>query len=467
MKKNYTIKRCCKLLMLVLSLTASSNAFAGGNGFWDFWATLTPYPTGAGKVYAELYSTATALPADNDMYMGDFTQPSEETINIQYTGSFTPMTYTATAAPADGWIFAGFSGATRDADGNFVFSDVIQTTNNPGSLSVTSSMNAEDQATALANFPFSPDTAHYALFTHVAPRLAVGHDRLGSVSIDKVCNDLGDAVTLTATPTDPATTTFDHWVNKNTGQEITDNPLHVQVTEAVEYEAYFNCTTATYIDFPDSGGYITYYGDHDVYIPDNVSCLSFSKVADYVFAGTVVSGDSLEHDSLSGNFFDAPSRSGYQMTSQSAVIMYGTGKAVLTSQDTATVGSDEDRNLLRYTSEGAVDTRDLESNSHFYSVDLENQQFHLMTTTEIPANTFYYRVPNESYEVFGATEAPETIYWSLDAARAAAGITGISGVKAETGKTANGVYTIDGKKVSEPAGKGLYIIDGKKVLKLK
>ena len=66
----------------------------------------------------------------------------------------------------------------------------------------------------------APTAQFYALFTHVKPTIAIGQSPLGTVSISKVCNEIGDDVTLTATPDESKNATFDYWVNMNTQEKI-------------------------------------------------------------------------------------------------------------------------------------------------------------------------------------------------------------------------------------------------------
>lgn len=65
---------------------------------------------------------------------------------------------------------------------------------------MNSKISDKDLSTAQSNFPISPDTTFYALFTHVAVDVCTGQDSLGTAKISKVCNDINDEVTLTATP---------------------------------------------------------------------------------------------------------------------------------------------------------------------------------------------------------------------------------------------------------------------------
>ena len=77
---------------------------------------------------------------------------------------------------------------------------------------MNSKISDKDLNTAQSNFPLSPDTTFYALFTHVAVDICTGQDSLGTAKISKVCNDINDEVTLTATPKNAEHTKFDYWI---------------------------------------------------------------------------------------------------------------------------------------------------------------------------------------------------------------------------------------------------------------
>ena len=72
-------------------------------------------------------------------------------------------------------------------------------------------------------------------------------------------------------------------------------------------------------------------------------------------------------------------------------------------------------------------------------------------------------MPTECYTAYEVEDAPSVIYWYEPTT------TGIDHVEADkTAKVrANGVYTLDGKRLNAVPTKGLYIVNGKKIVKLK
>ena len=462
MKAMFTFLRSInRMLAIAVFLGAVSPAFAGGDGYYDYYAELNAYPTGAGTVYASTQSSETVPPADGINFF-DFTKPAEQVTVKYYAKNISSYSYQGHAIPAKGWIFAGFSGATRDAENAFVFSDNVTVIDNPGDLGITATVKNNDEASALTNFPLTPDTTHYAIFTHVAPRVAVGQDKLGTATISKICNNLNDNVTLTATATNAKTTKFDYWINKTTKQKINDNPLNIQITDTAYYEAHFLCDSAIYLNFPDEGGYQIFYNEYMMDIPTNVSVKNFNYQADYISYNELIKGDSLCYDQSSKNFYDEPTATGYQIYGSQPYIIYGKGECTLVKQDKKTA-EENTRSLLRWSGESGLNTTTLGVTNHGYSIDLDKQVFNLLPdNSEIPANTAFLVLPNERYKVFGVADAPKVIYWSL----AAANPTGITNLNSEKEVAKKGIYTIDGKKLNSISHNGLYIIDGKKVLQI-
>ena len=262
MRKNFTFLKSAsiKLGALALVFLASTGIANAGETKWgDYYATLSAYPTGAGLVYAEVPESYVTESEDemSDLFT-DMKTPAESVdVKFMYNDVSTNTPFYPHAVPSEGWIFAGFSLAkvVRDeveGEDVFVFNDSIYDTDNPSSNTyLEAAFSDADQTIALSSFPMAPTAQFYALFTHVKPTIAIGQSPLGTVSISKVCNEIGDDVTLTATPDESKNATFDYWVNMNTQEKIAQNPLEVKnIQESAVYEAHFKSDKAITMEFP-------------------------------------------------------------------------------------------------------------------------------------------------------------------------------------------------------------------------
>lgn len=457
MERDLRISKMCKhLLALALVLLASTTtALAGDQAYYDFFANLKAYPTGAGLVYADATSSNISQSQLGEPFSANMTTPSDE-VDVKFMYAYGNESYfNAFAVPANGWIFAGFSGCKKDADGNHIFNDSIVSRVNPANLALTAHVSDTDQGTAEQMFPLVSDTTLYALFTHIAANVCEGQDSLGTAKISKVCNNIGDQVTLTAIIRDPEHTHFDYWIKKETGEKVTDNPLTLDVKEAAHYEAHFTSDLAETIQFPEEGGLAIFYSNNDVVVPTNVRMLTFNyRSGDY--------GDSLKYNKDKNEFYQVPDTAMYHAYAQKPYVMLGKGEA--TFFKTGTEVSTYDNNYFQWSGKEDVKVADLPVTHHYYTINLEKKQFELLADdATIPANTAYWALPNDRYEVFNVTAAPQVIYWNDPEAT-----TGIAGVQTDkTHKVAHkGIYNLQGQKVNKMTQTGLYIIDGKKVINL-
>ena len=316
---------------------------------------------------------------------------------------------------------------------------------------MNSKISDKDLNTAQSNFPLSPDTTFYALFTHVAVDICTGQDSLGTAKISKVCNDINDEVTLTATPKNAEHTKFDYWIKKETGEKITTNPLTFIVADTAHYQAHFTSDLAQTINFPEEGGYAMIYSDKAFMLPSNASICNFNYS----------SSDSLRYNTDKKIFYQEPFISGYQGLAHEPYIMQGYGEVTLFLTEEGESLSSE--NLLAWSGESEINISALPVTKHYYSVNFDKQQFELLPEkATVPAKTIYLALPNERYEVYEVTEAPAIIYWNNPDPS-----TGIVSVQQNVAKTApKGIYNIQGQKVAKMTGNGLYIVNGKKVINL-
>lgn len=458
MNKKFYLMRWTKRLFAIafLYLAATATSLAGdANGYFDYYATLQSYPSGAGKVYAEVYGSDLTYTNELDEPFSDMTTPADSIEVMFIAKGYDQMSFYGYGDPEEGWSFVGFSAATRDANDNFVFNDNIISSDNGAMLNIHPTIQGEDLNTAQMCFPLAPDTAYYALFTRVAPQIAVGQESLGTVVSSKVCNDIGDDITLTATPNDPEHTRFAYWLNKDTGEKLTTNPLNIHVEGPAYYEAHFDCDSALYLNFPEKGGYKVFYCDSAVSIPSNVEVKTFNyQMGDY--------GDSVRYNAESKKFYQVPGSTGFSNYAQEPVILYGKGEATFVKNTDGV--NPYPTSYFRWSGAKGVKVSDLSVLNHYYTVNLDKQQFELLDKdATIPANTIYWALPNERYEVYDVTNAPKVIYWYEPTAD---GIDQVTTDKVNKPTRKMGIYNLQGQKVNQMTGKGIYIINGKKVINL-
>lgn len=473
MKREFTLKgkRICKAVVTLALLLCSTIAQAGDDEWFCFSGRLQAYPSGAGKVYAEVpetYATADAL----GMPFSDMQTPSESVLVRFVTeasnalGTATAY-YQAFAQPADGWLFAGFSPSVKNASDEFISMDSLAYYSSPQNLYIPGYISDKDSLSAIGMMPLGDavDTVHYALFTHIAPRIAPGQERLGTVVSSKMCNDLGDNVTLTAIPTNTKTTKFGYWLNKMTKEQSTENPLTINnISGCAYYEAHFECDSAIVMDFPEEGGYKMVYFDKGYSIPgDSVVSKSFTffkQEASDDSEGYII--NNLEKNEDNGKFFQEPTDASYTIYGHEPNLLYGRGKLYFVEDPDADENS-YSSSELKWSGDQGVKTDTLAATCKYYSVDIEKEQFTLLNDGAVIApQTAYFALPVESYTALeGVTEAPKVIYWNDPTT------TGISNTKAEVSKkNVTGIYNLKGQKLNDIKTSGLYIVNGKKVYKL-
>ena len=461
MKNFSTFKRVMLLMVLVL---ASGKSFALTTKYVPVYDVLRTYPTGAGKVYAT-FSGEYELPEG-----ADYSTPKDEMeVKFVYKQSGKVSYYDAHAVPAEGWIAAGFS-TEKYVDGEPVLNDSIEKVGDVASLSVatgydvlTGGQGWDAAADAMAQMPTEPQGGHYALFTRVAPRITDKmQNRLGSVKISKGVNNIGDEVTLTATPKYPEYTTFSHWVEKSTGNQITENPLTFTVTKADEYEAVFNSSLLFDVEFPEEGGYLPFYFDTYTYYTENV------EEAVITYDSLKVNGDRVYvQQATLVNAADA----------KTPVLLYGKGKAQFLSDPESLDASGlsyvlSGKPRLYYSGEEGLKAADAEimyivnkdttyyKDNYIYLFDTEASSFKLSKEENIAAKTVYMAIPKFIIsDSLSLSAAPEEIF--MTASSQETGIKAVSNGAA----TVNGkYYTIDGRLVAAPEQNGIYIRNGKKVI---
>ena len=465
MRKNFTFLKSASLKLGALALVflASTGIANAGETKWgDYYATVSAYPTGAGLVYAEVPESSVTESEDemSDLFT-DMKTPAESVdVKFMYNDVSTNTPFYPHAVPSEGWIFAGFSLAkvVRDeveGEDVFVFNDSIYDTDNPSSNTyLEAAFSDADQTIALSSFPMAAQ--FYALFTHVKPTIAIGQSPLGTVSISKVCNEIGDDVTLTATPDESKNATFDYWVNMNTQEKIAQNPLEVKnIQESAVYEAHFKSDKAITMEFPEEGGYKIVYFDKGYVMPA-------TNVVDNTFDFWGISTNNLKVTEDSSAYYIQPGDLRNWLYPGNPHILYGKGLMTFVENDEM---QKSNSNELEWSGDNGVNVADLSLDKKYYSVNLEKKQFELLADDAVIApKTAYFAMPVECYTAHNVEKAPSIVYWYKPETS-----TGIEEIQQETATVGNakGIYSIDGKKMNAIPAKGLYIVNGKKVIKLK
>ncbi len=433
MKKLFTFLACA-----LCAITADAY------NYYANYVQLTAVPTGAGKVYVNTSA------ADENSKWADVSE-------FKYVSMY--EAFYLNAKPEDGYQLAGFSKTTLDENSEPVLSYDLYSSTNPTSVNCnTSDVSNSDESKALNDMPLEPNQVFLAIFTHVKPSYLAQMDVLGKVSIDKVYNEVGETVTMTATPDtefDP-TAKFDYWVKASTGEKIYDNPLTVAVTGVETYNVHFTADKAQVVHFAEDGEYKLWYDDSAVNghcFPDNV----WNSTISLVDKNYTDESDASNNNTTGKTYANVEEVSHYMWTSHTACLLYGKGDAtIIVSGDTENDVQENDDKDVAYTKE-ALSVSDLPVTYKYYSIDIPKQVFRLLDDdAEIPANSFYIQFDAEG---FSDEEYPEMMYWSAEAAVA----DGIDAAKvSETVKNGK-VYNLGGAQVKS-AGKGVYIMDGKKFI---
>ncbi len=417
----------------------SANAYT----YYANYIQLRTMPEGAGKVYV------------GESEPGDGTVWSDEPVEIKSVARYGNIYLCA--QPAEGYQVAGFKATTVDEDDNITINDELYSADNPAKIDVTKSpISADNEADANTNMPFDP-TVYYAVFTHVKPGYLSQMDALGKVSIDKVCNEIGEVVTLTATPDtefDP-TAKFDYWVKESTGEKIYENPLTVTVDGVETYNVHFTADKAQVVHFSEEGEYKLWYNESSVNehcFPDNI-WNSTIKLVDKNYTNEQ---DASQNNTIGKTYTTVEQNSHYMWTSKTACLLWGKGDATIILSGDTSEEQDATEKDVAYAEED-MEVSEMPVAYKYYSIDIPNQVFRLLDDdATITKGSFYVQFDATQ---FSDEEYPEILYWSADAAVA----DGIDAVKVNDAVKNGKVYNLGGQQVKS-AGKGIYIMDGKKFI---
>lgn len=435
----FVFRRLALVFTAVLAFAANAEA---GSTWYAYYTRLAAYPTGQGTVYASKNY--------NDVNASDLANYSAEQ-DLKFTAT-TGMFY-GFAQPAAGYKLAGFSQATADENGEFVFSDSIISTSLPATLTASSSYTdnptgdqsvTSDSATVSTLMPLDPETQFYALFTKVTVEYAAGQSSLGKLSISKVCNDTGDEITVKATPANDQCK-FDRWTID--GKTVsTDASYSMTVQDTATIVAHFTSEYAKTYDLGTGKWFFVHSDSMDYSIPDNVSSYTFNA--------------NRTHISAKGSY-STPFRAGYNLPASQAHICYGAGEVTLVASKADYVYPDEN-SLNRWSGDNGVMVDTLDVQHHYYMFDGPAKKLDLVDAgSVIPAQQVFVGIPDSLFTNAGLS-APQTIY--TDSASAANAATGISSVKKAVLPGLGQIYTLDGRRVNAMRHDGVYVVDGRKVI---
>lgn len=416
MKKFFT-------LMLLAAATLSAQAAAT---FYANNVRVEVYQGVGGTVYVE------------NNQNGKTTEPADVVEVEAVTQSY--MLF-AGAVPAEGWQFLGWSFAEKSEDGTLIYTGAIDESDAYINIPEDNGFESEDSLQAANMIPLEPNVQVYALFTHVKAVADKKTDFLGTVSIDKPINDLGQSVTLSAeadTEND-ATAKFLYWVKESTGEQITTNPLTVDVAGVETYVAHFDSENKVVLNFPADGGYLFWTPNTMVangQLPEKISSIFFT-LNDVINEETTNRETSLE-----------PGSTNYLWDSGVPALLYGEGDVtVYMSTEVA-----EPETQSYYYAYVDVQVSELNNLYAYYIVNIEKEQ-HELAKDVIPAGSYFQAYPIEN---FVNAQPVDVMKWGEQSITSA-----IRNVNDAQLLKSGAVYNLRGQRAT---GKGIVIVDGKKVI---
>ena len=464
MKKVFTTKSNKRLFLgFALVMCSTLNVLAGGDDWYAFKVQAEAYPTGAGLVYVD-----TVAVAEEDIQWAAATDREFTTRSTVAYGY---------AKANEGWQLLGFAKDTFDEENNLVRTYAVTDkigdsgyatlTLDNGETSkhwddATGSEVTDDSITVAAKMPLDPNNSFRALFTHVAAQVNKRQTAMGTVTIDKLVNDIGDKVTLTATPNNE----FCQFVNWTLDGQVvsTDPTIVVDVTGIANYEASFSDSRTVTLQFPEAGGYQVFYSNYDFELQEQID--SYSPYLYYTMTNENEMADSVNAEGRRVSHLTGIS-SNYYLSGKKPAILYGSGEVSISPASGEEAQSDESYScsLFRWSGEQGVQvdtlpTFDPESDLTFiyYTFDINKLQFNRITTGTIAPNSLYMRIFGNM--VGAGLEAPEVIYFNEDVETEA---TGISPVKVRR-QQGQGFYTLGGRLQKTPSRSGIYVADGQKIV---
>lgn len=464
MKKVFTTKSNKRLLLgFALVMCSTLSALAGGDDWYAFKVQAEAYPTGAGLVYVDNVAVA----EENIQWAA--------TVDREFTTQST-VAY-GYAKANEGWQLLGFAKDTFDEENNLVRTYAVTDkigdsgyallTLDNGETSkhwdeATGSEVSDDSITVAAKMPLDPNNSFRAFFTHVAAQVNKRQTAMGTVTIDKLVNDIGDKVTLTATPNNE----FCQFVNWTLDGQVvsTDPTIVVDVTGIANYEANFSDSRTVTLQFPEAGGYQVFYSNYDFELQEQID--SYSPYLYYTMTNENEMADSVNAEGRRVSHLTGIS-SNYYLSGKKPAILYGSGEVSISPASGEEAQSDESYScsLFRWSGEQGVQvdtlpTIDQENDLTFiyYTFDIDKMLFNRITTGTIAPNSLYMRIFGNM--VGAGLETPEVIYFNEEVEAEA---TGVNTVKVSRLQD-KGFFTIDGRRLEKPSRSGIYVTDGKKIV---
>ncbi|MBQ6965519.1 MAG: DUF4105 domain-containing protein [Bacteroidaceae bacterium] len=450
MKKIFTSLSSRRMMLTAaVVFTSALNALAGGEDWYAYKVQMDAYPTGAGVVYADTL---------------EFYDESEikyaESIDLELTT--TKTTLYGYAKPNDGWQFIGFAKDQVDEEGNVVRVDevtvgvsdylpfsILSLDNGVGSThydETTGTEVSDDSLTVSALMPLEPNNYFRALFTHVYAKVDDYQKAMGSVSIDKLINNIGDQLQLTATPASE----FNEFVNWTVDGEVVSNAptVTVDVKGVATYEAHFSDSRTVTLHFPEEGGFIEWYSIYDYDL--NYQAEAYSP---FIYDGSennyIVEDGGVPALSVIS--------SGYAVMGKVPAILYGYGDVTINPSSPVEAEEPYSTTLFKWSGEDGIDLGDLsQENDKYYTFDTATGDFSLVTSGTIAANKVYMQLPDSL--VAPEMGTPETLTLINS------DITGISSPAVEKATVKGGIYDLMGRRLDAIRQEGIYIVDGKKVI---
>lgn len=443
MKKFFTNLKAKRLMVSASLIAVFSLPASAGETWYAYHAQVEAYPTGAGQVYI---STESGVPESERQYSE---RQTKEIVSKYGTLYVYPKAN-------EGWQCIGVTTDELNENEEWVYVESLSsivypdqeyiTVNMPNGIHtktidpVTGTEQDDDSATTATLMPLDPNNSFKTIFTHVAVDEFDDQDALGSTTISKLANDIGDKVTLTATPNDERCH-FVKWTLD--GKDVsTEASIDVDVTGVATYLAHFTADSAEVLHFAEEGEYKMWYSpDTRISIPSNVNYF-------FLYADSVQK----EGDEIVAK----PSPYRYSVSPGTPTILYGKGDAQIVKTPASPYGLGD--NLFAYSGADGVKIDTLDVEKKYYTFDTNAVVFNQVSGTIAP-NTVYVGIPDSVFTNAGK-EVPATIPLKNLSSIA----TGIAAPVAKPVAIRKGIYTIDGRRVDAMEQKGVYIYDGKKVL---
>lgn len=426
--KHFTLS--LRALTLCVATLMASVAFAEpDNAYHWFYDVFEVYPTGAGQIYVVDQDEDTAeskedIPAES---WAATTEYKAEVFgqSTKYLNGY--------AQPAEGWHFLGFGTQEEVLSPASYYSDYTM-------LFVNSKTSADDNTTDLT--PFEPDTTIYALFTHVYATVDASCNLFGAVDVKPFINNIGDDVTLTATPNEEYKATFDYWLAPDGETQLTDPVIKVKASEVAQYIAFFHSDAVETIP-ADPSGYTIIYDERNLTL--------ISDYASVLFINTYEP----EKDRLTYTI-----GSGY-IWGQTPTIVWSYSDIVVLPMAEDVYPSDNPLWM-----KAATPVSDLDGSMTWFQVVLptgDEWQIKLQklaATVTIPEGTMVVGISNETIATLGGIDDVLTLEEYVEPNPDEDAVKSVNAAV----PASEAIYDMSGRRIKAMNRKGIYVVGGKKVV---